>query len=300
MKNRLLIVGCGDIAARAAALLGKHYQLFGLSRKAENYRNLRALGITPIAGDLDQPASLRKISGLAPHTVLHLAPPPGDGERDTRTLHLLSALSRHAAKIQKSILPQQLAYISTSGVYGDCNGNRVSENYPASPKNARAFRRLDAERQIRSWGIRNGVRVSILRVPGIYAQDRLPIERLKQGTPALLPAEDSYTNHIHADDLARIIEAVLRFGRSGRIYNASDDSCLKMGEYFDLVADHFNLPHPKRITRQEAREMISPSLLSFMLESRRLTNERIKRELRVRLRYPTVADCLVSMNRDID
>lgn len=298
MKNRLLIVGCGDIAARATLLLGKHYQLFGFCRRVENSGNLRALGIRPISGDLDQLASLDKIAGLAAHTVLHLAPPPSCGKRDTRTMHLLSALSRYSSETQRGILPQQLVYISTSGVYGDCSGNRVSESYPVNPKNARAFRRLDAERQIRSWGIRNGVRISILRVPGIYAHNRIPLERLQQGTPALLQAEDSYTNHIHADDLARIIVAVLRFGRPGRIYNASDDSCLKMGEYFDLVADHFNLPRPERITRQEAREIISPGLLSFMLESRRLTNERIKRELQVRLCYPTVVDCLAEMKRN--
>ena len=297
MKNKLLIVGCGDVASRVASLLGRRYQLFGLCRRTENAGYLRALGIRPIAGDLDHSASLDKIAGLAAHTVLHLAPPPLQGERDTRTRHLLSAFSRHSAKIQTGILPQQLIYISTSGVYGDCGGSRVSESHPVNPINARAFRRLDAERQLRSWGIRNRVQVSILRVPGISAHNRLPLERLQQKTPALLPVEDSHTNHIHADDLARIIVAVLRFGRSGRIYHASDDSCLKMGEYFDLVADHFALPRPKRITRQEAQQMISPGLLSFMLESRRLTNDRIKRELRVRLRYPTVADCLAEMRK---
>ena len=256
MKNKLLIVGCGDIASRAAGLLEKHYQLFGLCRRAENSGHLRALGIRPITGDLDQPA-----------------------------------------KTQTGILPQRLIYISTSGVYGDCSGSRVSESHPTNPKNARAFRRLDAERQVRSWGIRNRIQVSILRVPGIYAHNRLPIERLQQRTPVLSSTEDSYTNHIHADDLARIIVAVLRSGRPGRIYHASDDSCLKMGEYFDLVADHFALSRPERITRQEARKVISPGLLSFMLESRRLTNDRIKRELRVRLRYPTVSDCLAEMRK---
>ncbi|SFU43950.1 Nucleoside-diphosphate-sugar epimerase [Nitrosomonas eutropha] len=297
MKNKLLIVGCGDIASRAANLLGQCYRLFGLCRKIENFDHLRTLGITPIAGDLDQPASLERMAGVAAHSVLHLAPPPGHGKRDTRTLHLLSALSRRQSNTKKRILPQQLIYISTSGVYGDCSGNRVNESYPANPRNDRAYRRLDAEQQIRNWGRRNGVRVSILRVPGIYAHNRLPLERLRQGTPALLPAEDSYTNHIHADDLARIIVAALRFGKPSRIYHASDDSCLKMGEYFDLVANHFDLPDTRKITRQEARETLSPSLLSFMLESRRLTNDRIKRELQVQLRYPTVGSCLAEIEK---
>ncbi len=297
MKNRLLIVGCGDIALRAAGLLKKRYRLFGLCRRAENFDNLRAYGIQPVAGDLDEPASLDKLSGLAAHAILHLAPPPGQGRHDTRTSHLLTALSRHSSKTQEKILPQQLIYISTSGVYGDCGGRWVSENHPVNPNNPRAWRRVDAERQVRNWGIRHRVRVSILRVPGIYAQDRLPLARLRQGTPTLLQSEDSYSNHIHAEDLVRIIGAVLRSGKPGRIYHASDDSGMKMGDYFDLVADRFDLPRPRKVSRQEAARVIAPGLLSFMLESRRLTNDRIKRELHVRLLYPTVAAYLAEIER---
>jgi nucleoside-diphosphate-sugar epimerase len=150
-------------------------------------------------------------------------------------------------------------------------------------------RRLDAERQLRTWGAKTGVLVSILRVPGIYASDRLPIARLKARTPALVPEQDPYTNHIHADDLVRIIVAALGRGRPGRAYNAADDSSLRMGEYFDLVADCFGLPHPPRITWESARDTIPQTLQSFMRESRRLANQRLKRELRVRLRYPSVA-----------
>lgn len=297
MKNRLLIVGCGDVASRVAVLLKQRYRLFGLCRKTENFDHLRTLGIRPIKGDLDQPMSLQKMAGVAAHIVLHLAPPPGQGKYDTRTLHLLSALSQQRSNTKTRILPQQLIYISTSGVYGDCAGNWVSESHPVNPKNDRAYRRLDAERQIRSWGVRNGVHVSILRVPGIYAHNRLPIERLHQGTPALLPAEDGYTNHIHATGLARIIVATLRFSKPGRIYHACDDSCLRMGEYFDLVADHFDLPRTKKITRQQAQKILSPGLLSFMMESRRLTNNRMKQELQIRMRYPTVADCLAEIEK---
>jgi nucleoside-diphosphate-sugar epimerase len=293
MKNKLLIVGCGDIALRVADLLRKQYQLLGLCRKPENFDNLRMHGIKPIIGDLDHSASLTRLAGLA-HAIVHLAPPPSHGRRDTRTTNLLKALSRRS-NMKERILPQQLVYISTSGVYGDCNGSFVNENRLINPRNERAWRRADAERQVRSWGIRHGIRVSVLRVPGIYANDRLPLARLRQGTPVLLENEDSYTNHIHADDLARIIVATLHHGRSGRIYHASDDSHMKMGDYFDLVADHFGLSRPQRITRQQAQTEITPGMLSFMQESRRLTNTRIKNELRVRLRYPTVASCLVKI-----
>ena len=170
-------------------------------------------------------------------------------------------------------------YISTSGVYGDCGGARVSEVHRLNPQSSRALRRVDAELQIRQWAKRNGVSASILRVPGIYAKDRLPLERLRTGMPAITAAEDGYTNHIHADDLAHIIVAALRCGKPNRVYHASDDGETKMGDYFDAVADAYGLPHPPRITRAEAQRVLPQSLLSFMNESRRLLNERMKREL---------------------
>lgn len=286
MKKTLLIVGCGDIALRVAPLLQKHYRIIGLCRNEDNFGQLQSHGIIPIHGDLDDPKSLEKLAGIA-QRVLHLAPPPNHGLRDGRTKHLLSALSKRTKK-HGPILPQRLLYISTSGVYGNCDGALIDETYPVHPENDRAFRRLDAEKNIRNWGKRNRVAVSILRVPGIYAADRLPLTRLRDGHPALLATEDSYTNHIHADDLARIVCAALQFAKPNRIYHTSDDSHLKMGDYFELVADYFDYPHPPRITREEAKHRISPLMFSFMKESRRLKNTRMKKELHVRLQYPTV------------
>src|SRR4051794_16768605 len=263
----------------------------GLYRRPESRANMLRKGITPVYGDLDCPDSLVRISGLA-HTVLHLAPPPDHGQTDSRTAHLLSALAKRP-RVKGAILPQQVVYISTSGVYGDCQGALIDETRVINPQSRRALRRADAERQVRAWGLRNGAKVSILRVPGIYASDRLPLARLRQGCPTVVAHEDSHTNHIHADDLARIIVAALRYSRPGRIYNASDDSSLKMGEYFDLVADHSRLPRPKRITWAQAEGgLISQNMFSFMRESRRLMNNRIKHELHVSLRYPTVSNCL--------
>ncbi len=286
IKRTLLIVGCGDIALRAAPLLQAHYRLLGLCRRTESCRQLRLHGITPVSGDLDNSKSLVKLAGMA-HAVLHLAPPPDHGKHDTRTTNLLAALTKRS-KPKERILPQQLVYISTSGVYGDCSGALIDETHPINPQTERAMRRADAERQVREWGLRNCVSVSILRVPGIYATDRLPLARLREGVPALLPEEDSYTNHIHADDLAASLYAALRYAKPGRAYHVCDDSHLKMGEYFDLVADQFGLPHPPRIARAEINGRISPGMLSFMRESRRLTNTRMKHELHVNLRYPTV------------
>jgi nucleoside-diphosphate-sugar epimerase len=220
--------------------------------------------------------------------VLHLAPPPNTGIHDTRTRNLLSVLSQGNP-------PERLVYISTSGVYGDCGGAWVSETRPVNAASPRSQRRVDAEIQIREWARRNRVNAGILRVPGIYAADRLPLSRIQQGTPGIIASEDSYTNHIHADDLARISVAALQRGKACRVYHASDDSQLRMGEYFDEVADAFGLPRVPRISRAEAQRVLPPMLLSFMNESRRLTNQRMKRELKVQLGYPAVADALATL-----
>lgn len=287
--KRILIVGCGDIALRVAHLLNGRYRLFGLLRNTARFAELHTAGITPLPGDLDNALSLRRLTGLA-HTVLHFAPPPNTGHSDTRTRNLLAILSR-------GTLPESFVYISTSGVYGDCAGESVTETHALNAQTARAQRRVDAENIIRSWAKRTGVRAIILRVPGIYAADRLPLHRLQQGTPAIVAAEDSHTNHIHADDLARIVTASLRHAKPNRVYHTSDDSELKMGDYFDSVADAFGLPHVPRISREQAQQTLPKTLLSFINESRRLTNTRMKRELKIRLLYPTVADALKTVQK---
>jgi nucleoside-diphosphate-sugar epimerase len=281
--QNLLIVGCGDVARRTLPRLLGHYRVFALLRDPAQCVCWRAMGARPIVADLDRPVSLRRIAGLA-DIVLHFAPPSGYGSGDARMRRFLATLS-----LAKS-LPQRLVYVSTSGVYGDCAGARIDETCPARPITPRARRRVDAERQLRRFGRQNKVRVSILRAPGIYAQDRLPLERLQKGVCALRAEDDVYTNHIHANDLAMLVCAALRYGRANRCYNATDDSEMKMAEYFDLVADRFSLPRVPRISRGEAQTQMSPLQLSFMSESRRLGNQRIKNELRAQLRYPQIED----------
>lgn len=286
-RQRVLIVGCGDVGLRVARALGGRVRVLALTSSPERRGELRQRGITPLVGNLDGPAGLRRLAGLA-HRVVHLAPPPAEPGpqwwRDRRTQHLLAALRLRTA-------PASLVYASTSGVYGDCAGDWVPEHRPVNPRTPRAQRRVDAERQVRVFGRATGARTAILRIPGIYATDRpggTPRERLLKGTPVLHAQDDVYTNHIQADDLARIVAAALWRGRPQRAYNASDDSELKMGDYFDLAADLYGLPRPPRVARDAAREALPLVLLSFMEESRRLRNTRIKRELRVRLCYPTV------------
>jgi len=290
-RPRVLIVGCGDVGQRAARLLVPRVRVLALSRdgSAAALGALRARGIQPLVGDLDDAARLRRLAGIATQ-VLHLAPPPGEGEGDPRTRALVRALARRTP-------PLALVYCSTSGVYGDCGGAHIDETRGLRPATARARRRVAAEGHVRAFGRATGVRTSVLRIPGIYAADReggTPRARLLRGTPVLAPQDDVYTNHIHADDLARACVLALWRGAPQRVYHASDDSALKMGDYFDLAADLYGLPRPPRVRRADAAQHLPATLLSFMGESRRLDNTRLKRELRLRLRHATPASGLLS------
>lgn len=280
-QPRILIVGCGDVGLRIAALLKDRFTLLGTVRDPDRQDVLRAAGVIPLLADLDRPDSLWRLRGLAP-AVIHLAPPTETGVRDLRSRHLIGVLGR----------PKRMVYISTSGVYGDCAGAIIDETRTPDPVTPRAQRRLDAERTLRSWAKTTRVHLSILRVPGIYASQRLPLQRLRDRSPTLLAAEDVYTNHIHADDLARIAVLALWRGSPQRIYHACDDSKLLMGDYFDLIADYHGLPRPPRVNRLQLAEVASPSRYSFMQESRRLQNIRLKRELAFTLCYPRIEDGL--------
>ena len=287
-RPTLLVVGCGDVGLRVLRLLRGRWRLLALTSSPARAPELRAAGAVPLVGDLDRPETLGRLAALA-DAVLHLAPPPGQGgPADPRTRALVRALGRGGRL-------RALVYGSTTGVYGDAGGRRFDETRAVAPATDRARRRVDAETCLRRFGLTAGVRVSILRIPGIYATDRPggdPRERVLRGMPVLVPADDVYTNHVHADDLARACVAALQRGRPQRVVNVSDDSELKMGDYFDLAADLAGLPRPRRVARADAERELGPMTLSFMSESRRLDNRRLKHELRLRLRYPTVREGL--------
>ena len=286
-RSTLLIVGCGDIGLRVLVLLRPRWRVLALSSSPARLAILRERGAVPLWGDLDRPETLYRLGSLA-DAVLHLAPPQPSGSTDTRTQALLAVLAR-SGRVRR------LVYGSTSGVYGDCQGARFDETRAPAPTTDRARRRVDAEARVRHFGRQTGAVVSVLRIPGIYGADRVgghPRERLLRGTPALVDEDDVYTNHIHADDLARACVAALQRGAPQRIYHASDDTELKMAQYFDLASELCALPKAPRITRAMAQESMSPMQLSFMSESRRLVNSRLKRELRLKLKYPTVAEGL--------
>ena len=285
-RPRLLIVGCGDIGLRVARLLRGRWRLLALTSNPARRAELRAAGVLPLLGNLDVPATLGRLAGLS-DAVLHLAPPPGVGTVDVRTANLVAALARKPHQPHTRCL----VYASTSGVYGDCGGARFDETRAVNPAPDRARRRVDAEARLRTFGRAFGVRVSLLRVPGIYALDRAggdPRERLARGSPVLAHDDDVFTNHIHAEDLARACVAALHRGLPQRAVHVCDDTELKMGAYFEFVADRFGLPRPPRLGREQAVATLPAMQLSFMSESRRLDNTRLKCELGLRLRYPTI------------
>jgi nucleoside-diphosphate-sugar epimerase len=288
-RERLLIIGCGDVGQRVVRVQ-RHVRVVALTSSPDRVEALRAQGVTPVVGNLDVPASLQRLAGWATR-VLHLAPPPLQGNTDPRTLALTRMLMRRSA-------PLSVVYGSTSGVYGDCAGAWVNENRMVNPITPRAQRRVDAEARVRHLGrLRSSpVRVSVLRIPGIYAPDReggTPRERLLRGTPVLAQADDVFTNHIHADDLARACQLALWRGKPQRVYNVNDDSQMKMGDYFDMAAGLYGFAKPSRISRAQAQTELPAMQLSFMSESRRMVNTRMKRELRLQLRYADVKDGLV-------
>ncbi len=275
-QTRILIVGCGDVGLRVAKALPHHVRVLATTSSPDRAPELRANGITPLEANLDAPASLQRLAGLASY-VLQLAPPPNNGSRDPRTASLLKALKPRSK-------PSSLVYASTTGVYGNCNGEWVGETRTVNPQTDRAKRRVDAEISVRKFGSQSNVPSSILRIPGIYAADRAggdPLDRVRQATPVLVSEDDVYTNHIHADDLAKACIAALYRGKPQRVYNVAEDSGIKTGDYYDALADAAGLPRPPRITRLEAEATLSPMRLSFLSESRRIDNLRMKRELKI-------------------
>lgn len=282
-QPRLLIVGCGDVGLRVLRLLRGRWRVYALTTSRERMPALRAAGAVPLLGDLDRPATLGRLGALA-DAVLHLAPPPPSGSRDPRTAALLRALARGGRT-------RRIVYASTTGVYGNADGAWIDEHRAPRPQTDRARRRVDAEAWLRAFARAGRSRVTLLRVPGIYAFDRDggdPRERVRGGAPVLAQEHDVYTNHIHADDLARASLLALARGPTLRAIHVVDDDASRLGDYLDRVAALAALPPVPRLTREQAARELSPMQLSFLGESRRLVNARLKRELRLVLRYPTI------------
>ena len=286
MKN-VFIVGCGDIGERIAVLYQrkkgeqKKIPVFGLVRSAESAKRLQQADITPVQTDLGQMDSHAKLP-TASATVFYLAPPPSEGETDPLIRQFLACISTDE-------LPEKLVLLSTTAVYGDCQGEWIDETHPVNPQTPRGRRRLDAEQAARDWSEKTGVPIVILRVGGIYGPGRLPIGRIEKGLPILNESESPFTNRIHQDDLAQICIAAAERGKAGEIYNVSDGQPSTMSRYFKDIAVAYGLPLPPEVSLEEAQKVMSAGMLSYLKESRRLDNRKLVEELGVVLGYPNLA-----------
>jgi len=290
LKNvSISIIGCGDVGCRVALLLQESlYPVTGYTRNKATISHLTKLGIGAKELDLDSIClksndNLKQFSRLfSGQFVFYFAPPPARGEVDTRIRAWLAALDT-------SNLPQRILYISTTGVYGDHQGRRVNEQTPTNPQSDRAKRRLDAEQALAEFARKHSIEYVILRVPGIYGENRLPRKRLKAQTPMLRPEVSPVTNRIHEDDLATCCVAACLQSSSAEIYNVSDGDNITMSDYFIQVAEHLNLPIPPRISWYEAETMLSASMLSYLKESRIVDNKKIINQLGITLKYPSLS-----------
>jgi nucleoside-diphosphate-sugar epimerase len=243
--NPVLIVGCGDIGQRVAVrLLAAGRAVTGVVRSEASALAVKAAGVHTVRVDLDSDSQPSGWAG-GYDEVYYFAPPPREGDSDDR-------LRRFLAQLDTGPAPSRIVYISTSAVYGDCGGEWITESQPVAPTTARGRRRLDAENRLCSWTQAHGVRLVILRVPGIYGPGKLPLARLEKGLPVLREADAPWTNRIHADDLADICIAAMQADSPGIVYNVSDGHPSNMTDYFFRVADAAGLPRPPEVDRQEA------------------------------------------------
>jgi len=278
-EKSVLIVGCGYIGRRVAALLQASGEaVTGCVRSEESALQLRLEGMDAVQIDLDSPAA-PPVWAAGFREIFYFAPPPAEGGTDTRMGRFLLALDPARP-------PQRVVYISTSAVYGDCDGAWITEAREPRPTTARGQRRLDAEQQLTAWCRSHGSEWVVLRVPGIYGPGKLPLARLRKGLPVLREEDAPYTNRIHGDDLAAICVAAMHSEFPDRVYNVSDGHPGNMTDYFFRVAEAAGLPRPPVVTRAEAQQQLSAGMLSFLNDSRRLDNSRLLGELGVELQYP--------------
>ncbi len=277
-------MGCGDIGRRVARLYqNQGIGAIGWVRSTESIALGQAQGIAMQQGDMDAEAVFTRDT-FEGCDIFWFAPPPSDGLTDSRLRRFLQAVQS---------APRRIVLISTTGVYGNSQGAWIDETAQTQPNNERSIRRLDAENALQAWMQHYQGDGVILRVPGIYALDRLPLERIKRGEPVVSAAEAPWTNRIHADDLAMIAKAAMERAPQGAIYNATDGNPSTMTDYFNQIADYAGLPRPPQMSLEQARQVLSAGMVSYLQESRRIRNDKLLKELNITLNYPNLAAALL-------
>lgn len=283
----LVLIGYGDIAARLAT---RHPQdaVLALARRPAQAPVGHVAAWRSVIFDLDQDNA----PDLPDQAVwLYFAPPPTQGTEDSR-------LRRWLASAERQPRPAQLIYASTTAVYGDVAGAWVDEQTAPNPAHDRGRRRLDAERTAQAWCAARGVPLTVLRITGIYAADRLPLDKIRAGQPVVCPEEAPWSNRIHADDLADICSRLIARCAAGApvtgVFNISDNQPLPMSLLYQRTAQHFGLPLPPCRPLAEILASASPMAREFLSESKRVNARAIQQALDWQPRYPSIEATLAT------
>ncbi len=278
-KTLIQIIGCGYLGQKVLDYLTlietANITFTTTSTIIENSNSSNKAHHVPL--NLDDPID-KHSHNLTNANILYLVPPQKEGLKDLRMRNFI-----HHASRQK---PKRMVLISTTGVYGDCQGRWIDESEPCKPQNERSQRRLDAEQVLIDYCEKNHVPWVILRVPAIYGADKLPIKRLKSDQPILNTSESGFSNRIHSEDLTEICIRALLTNQLQGIYNCSDNKPSSMSEYFQQVARAAKLTEPKSISLVQAKQIYSEQMLSYIVESKRVLNHKLLKALNYSLKYP--------------
>jgi nucleoside-diphosphate-sugar epimerase len=278
-RPHVLIVGCGYVGQRLALQLKDQFDITAVVRSVASAGAIDRMGVRVVTMDLDRVRSTARIPEKLIHATYYLVPPQNSGESDLRLNRFLQLTN---------VPPATFIYMSTTGVYGDTKGARVDESTRVDPQTDRARRRVSAEEMTRVWCTESRVRRVILRVPGIYGPGRLPLDRLRNGEPTLRPEDAGISNRIHVDDLVEVCVAVAANPEARGVYNITDGNSISATEFLDRLARITRLPQAPRVSMDEAQLTFSIERLSFINESRQVSNERMLRHLGIKLRYGDV------------
>jgi len=287
------IIGCGHIGVRVSQLLRQqNIKISATSHNENSKQHLTSIGIRVFSANLDEVSSLKNLP-LQYADIFYFAPPAASGDTDQRISHFLSALEKKAP-------PRRIVYISTTGVYGNQNGEWITEKTPTAPHNARSKRRLSAEIQIRDFCYRRKTQYMILRVAGIYDTKKLPLEKINAGVKVLKTDIAPASNRIHAADLADICIAAMQSTHSNEIFNIADGNPSSISDYFIQTAKIFKLTPPQEINWEQAKKKLSPEMLSYLSESKKIDATYVQKKLGVALQYPDLNSGLIACKSEYD
>lgn len=283
MTRTLLSLGHGYSARELAkTLLADGWTVIGTTRSEDKAEDIRATGAESAIWPGDDLTPLLK---RATHLLVSIAPDEGGDP----------VLARDADKIAAAQHLQWVGYLSTTGVYGDHKGGWVDEDTPLTPGTKRGHQRVLAESQWQDIAAIFGLPLHIFRLAAIYGPGRGPFRKVEDGTARRIVKPDQFFSRIHVEDLASVLMASMKNPHPGAIYNTCDDDPCPPEDVIAHAAELLGVPVPPEVPIEEAG--LTPLARSFYAESKRVRNDRMKRELGVKLRYPGYREGLAGLAR---